>query len=179
MENRISKVMTRTGDLGKTGLGDGSRVWKDSLRINALGDIDELNSVVGLVVSDGVSDEIDAELLSIQNELFNVGSELAVSGKKLIGKKQIEHTEDQIRLYNDELPSLREFVLPGGSRNAALLHVARSVCRRAERSVVALAREEEISPALTQYLNRLSDLFFIYARQANKLANRSDIFWKK
>ena len=179
MENRISKVVTRTGDSGKTGLADGSRIWKDSLRINALGDIDELNSAIGLVVSDGVSDEIDAELLSIQNELFNVGSELASPGKKLIGKKQIEHIEDQIRLYNDKLPPLREVVLPGGSRGAALLHGTRSVCRRAERSIVALARVEDISPALVQYLNRLSDLFFVYARQANKLANRSDIFWKK
>ncbi len=179
MENRITKVVTKTGDLGETCLADGSCVWKDSLRINAIGNVDELNSVIGLVVSCKVSDEIDAELLWIQNELFNLGSELAVSGKRLIGEKQVEHVEDQIRFYNNRLPSLREFILPGGSKGAALLHVARSVCRRAERSVVALAKEEEISPILVQYLNRLSDLFFVYARQANRLVNRSDIFWQK
>lgn len=171
--------MTRTGDFGETGLADGSRVWKDSVRIDALGDVDELNSIIGLVICEGVSEKIAVELQLIQNELFNFGSELASNGKVLLEKKQIDHIEGLICFYNDSLPPLREFILPGGSRSAALFHLARSVCRRAERSVVALAKEEKISQILMQYLNRLSDLFFIYARIANHSANRSDIYWKR
>ena len=179
MGNRISTVVTRTGDLGETGLADGSRLWKDSLRITALGNIDELNSVIGLVVCEGVSGEIDTALIAIQNELFDLGGELAMSGNQLTGKEQIDCMEEQIRFYNDRLPPLREFILPGGCKSAALLHLARSVCRRAERSVVALGRKEKIPEFISQYLNRLSDLFFVYARVANQSANRSDIFWKR
>ncbi len=181
MGNRISGVMTRTGDKGETGLANGSRVRKDSLRINALGDVDELNSVIGLVVSENVSRDISAELVLIQNELFNLGAGLAMATGQdaSVDERQIERIEQKILSGNRTLPPLKEFILPGGARSAALLHFARCVCRRAERSVVALSGEEGISPLWIRYLNRLSDLFFVFGRLANQSANRSDVFWKR
>ncbi len=177
--HRISKVVTRTGDRGETGLANGSRVPKDSLRIVAIGDVDELNSIIGLVVSENEVTDMNAELQIVQNELFNLGGELALGKHALIDEERVIRLEEWICFRNEKLLPLREFILPGGSRTAALLHLARSVCRRAERSVVALGRTEDISPVLQRYLNRLSDLLFVYARLANQLEKRSDVFWKK
>lgn len=179
MGNRISKVVTRTGDAGETGLADGRRVGKDSLRINAIGEVDELNSVIGLVVCKGLCEEMKSELQLVQNDLFGLGGELAGSQNVLIGEKQVLRIENAALYFNRDLPPLKEFVLPGGSEEASLLHLARSICRRVERSVVALGKEEKMPPIPMQYLNRLSDLLFIMARLANKLANCPDVFWKK
>ena len=179
MGNRISKVVTRTGDTGETGLADGRRVGKDSLRINAIGEIDELNSMIGLIVCKSISEEVKTELQQVQNDLFGLGGELAGSRNIRIGEKQVLRVENAALYFNRNLPPLKEFVLPGGSEEASLLHQARSICRRTERSIVALRKEEEISPVSIQYLNRLSDLLFVLARLANKLANRPDVFWEK
>ena len=179
MKNRISRVVTRSGDHGTTGLADGSRVSKDSARIDAIGQVDELNSVIGLLVSEGLPDKMRQELQAIQNELFNIGGELAVVKTSLMTEDKVLVLEKLVEVYNDELPPLRDFILPGGTKTAALCHLARSFCRRAERAIVALGKQENISPVLYQYLNRLSDLFFVYARVANQLANQTDIFWKK
>ena len=135
--------------------------------------VDELNSVIGLLVSEGLSDKMRQELQAVQNELFNIGGELAVVKTSLMTEDKVLVLEKLVEEYNDELPPLRDFILPGGTKTA------RSVCRRAERAIVALGKQENISPVLYQYLNRLSDLFFVYARVANQLANQSDIFWKK
>ena len=179
MGNRISKVITRTGDAGETGLADGRRVGKDSLRIHAIGEIDELNSMIGLAVCKSVCEEVKTELRQIQNDLFGLGGELAGSVNVSLGEKQVLRIENAALHFNRNLPPLKEFVLPGGSEEASLLHLARSICRRAERSVVALGKEENISPVSVQYLNRLSDLLFVLARLANLLASRPDVFWKK
>ncbi len=179
MKNRISRVVTRSGDQGQTGLADGSRVSKDSARIDAIGQVDELNSVIGLVISEAVTEKMKEELQSIQNELFNMGGELAIVKTSLMMEDKVLAIDELVENYNNELPPLREFILPGGTKTAALFHLARSVCRRAERSLVSLGKQESISPVLYQYLNRLSDLFFVYARVANKMAGQSDIFWKK
>lgn len=179
MKNRISRVVTRTGDKGQTGLADGSRVSKDSARIDAIGQVDELNSVIGLVISEGLPEKMKQELQLIQNELFNMGGELAIVPTALMTEDKVSIIEKLVEDYNENLPALRDFILPGGTKTAALYHLARSVCRRVERAVVALGKQENISPVLYQYLNRLSDLFFIYARVANKMADQTDIFWKK
>ena len=175
MGNRISKVITRTGDAGETGLADGRRVGKDSLRINAIGDVDELNSMIGLVVCKSLCEEVKTELQLVQNDLFGLGGELAGSGNVMLGEKQVLRIENAALHFNNDLLPLKEFVLPGGSEEASLLHLARSICRRAERSVVALGKEEKMSPIPMQYLNRL----FVMARLTNKLANRPDVLWKK
>lgn len=179
MGNRISKVITRTGDAGETGLADGRRVGKDSLRIHAIGEVDELNSMIGLAVCKSVCEEVKTELRQIQNDLFGLGGKLAGSVNVSLGEKQVLRIENAALHFNRNLPPLKEFVLPGGSEEASLLHLARSICRRAERSVVALGKEENISPVSVQYLNRLSDLLFVLARLANLLASRPDVFWKK
>lgn len=179
MGNRISKVVTRTGDAGETGLANGRRVGKDCLRIHAIGEVDELNSMIGLVVCKSLCEEVKTQLQQVQNDLFGLGGELAGSGNILLGKNQVLRIENAVLYFNRDLSPLKEFVLPGGSEEASLLHLARSICRRAERSVVALGKEENISPVPVQYLNRLSDLLFVMARLANKLANHPDVFWKK
>lgn len=181
MSNRISAIVTKKGDTGETSLANGSRVAKDCLRIQAIGDVDELNSVIGLAISEDVANIINTELISVQNELFRLGAELATpeQEKPFIAENEVRRIEKQIQSANHELPPLKEFILPGGTRLAARLHLARSVCRRAERNTVALAREEKISPVLIKYLNRLSDLLFVSARLANQSANRPDIYWKK
>ncbi len=179
MGHRLSKIYTRTGDAGTTGLGDGSRTAKDSLRIAALGDVDECNSVVGLLLCETVPDDVRELLIGVQHDLFDLGGELSVPGGAFLKPGQPARLEAAIDRYNADLSPLKEFILPGGSRAAALAHLARTVCRRAERAVVALAREEAVSEPARQYLNRLSDLFFVLGRHLNKAAGGSDVLWQK
>jgi cob(I)alamin adenosyltransferase len=176
---RLSKIYTRTGDAGTTGLGDGSRTDKDSARIAAMGDIDELNSLLGLLLCEDLPDEARALLTDIQHDLFDLGGELCVPGGAFLKPGQPERLEVAIDRYNGELSPLKEFILPGGARAAALAHLARAVCRRAERSLVALARSESVSDVARQYVNRLSDLLFVLGRWLNKSAGGGDVLWQK
>jgi len=178
MGHRLSRIVTRTGDDGSTGLGDGSRVGKDSLRVQALGDVDELNSVVGVLLAEALPEGVSQRLLAVQHDLFDLGSELAVPGHAALKAEHVEMLEHWVSEMNAELPMLKEFILPGGSRQAALAHQARSVCRRAERSVVGAARESEIAHEARQYLNRLSDVLFVLARHLNKALAVPDVLWQ-
>jgi cob(I)alamin adenosyltransferase len=178
MAHRLSKITTRTGDTGETGLGDGSRVAKDAARVHALGELDELNSAIGLVLAEDVPAEVSALLLEVQHDLFDLGGEVSIPGHALLGESQVERLEAAIEAWNAELPRLKEFVLPGGTRAAAAAHLARTVCRRAERSLVALGRSEKVSDAARRYLNRLSDVLFIAGRRLNRHAGRSDVQWR-
>lgn len=177
MANRLSVIATRTGDDGTTGLGDGSRLPKDAPRIAALGDVDELNSVVGLLLTEVLPDEVAADLLTIQHDLFDMGAELCIPGHVAVTAEQVAHLDARLAHYNAALPPLREFILPGGSRPAAVAHMARTVCRRAERAVVALSQSDSIHPPVGQYLNRLSDLMFVLARYVNQQLGHRDTFW--
>jgi len=179
MGYRLSKIYTRTGDAGATGLGDGSRVAKDAPRIAALGDVDELNAVVGLLLCEDLPGEVRALLTGVQHDLFDLGGELSVPGGVFLKETQPARLEAAIDRFNAELAPLKEFILPGGTRAAALAHFARTVCRRAERSLVALAHDEVVSAVARQYLNRLSDLLFVLARWLNKHAGRGDVLWQK
>ena len=179
MGNRLSKIATRTGDNGTTGLGDGSRTDKDSLRIHALGEVDELNSHVGVLLCEDLPAGLADELLEIQHDLFDLGGELCIPGYKLIKEEQVAQLDALLEKYNADLPMLREFILPGGSRAAALAHVCRTVCRRAERSVVSLGKAETLNDNPRQYLNRLSDLMFVLARVLNRHADGSDVQWQR
>lgn len=179
MGHRLSKIYTRTGDAGTTGLADGSRVAKDSPRIAALGDLDELNSVIGLLLTEELPEDVRALLTGIQHDLFDLGGEMAIPGSTLLDATQIEVLENAIDGFNAELGPLKEFILPGGTRAAALAHLARAVCRRAERQMVALAATEAISEAGRKYVNRLSDLLFVLGRTLNRLAGRGDVLWQK
>jgi len=181
MGNRLSKIATRTGDAGMTGLGDGSRVEKDHLRICAMGDVDELNSEIGVLLTEhlpqSVAHEILELLLQVQHDLFDLGGELCIPNHALLKLEQVEQLDIWLAKYNERLLPLAEFILPGGTRAAAQTHVCRAVCRRAERSVVRLGRDVEIHDASRQYLNRLSDLFFVLARVLNQAAGGADILW--
>lgn len=177
MANRLSVIATRTGDDGTTGLGDGSRIPKDALRIAALGDVDELNSVLGLLLTEPLHPDVTADLMAIQNDLFDMGAELCIPGHTAVTEDHIASLDARLVHYNATLPPLREFILPGGTRGAAHAHVARTVCRRAERAVVALARSENVNPPVRQYLNRLSDLLFVLARCINQQMGQKDSFW--
>ncbi|MGY6269069.1 cob(I)yrinic acid a,c-diamide adenosyltransferase [Achromobacter denitrificans] len=177
MANRLSVIATRTGDDGTTGLGDGSRAPKDAPRIAALGDVDELNSAIGLLLTEALSDEVSADLSAIQHDLFDMGAELCIPGHVAVTDEQVARLDARLAHYNATLPPLREFILPGGSRGAAQAHVARTVCRRAERAVVALARVDPVNPPVRQYLNRLSDLMFVLARCINQHAGQKDTYW--
>jgi cob(I)alamin adenosyltransferase len=179
MGHRLSKIYTRTGDSGTTGLGDGTRVDKDSLRVEAYGTVDELNSQVGLVIALGVDDKISEQLLDIQHDLFDLGSELCVPGYSAINDANIDVLETILDEHNADLPALKEFILPGGNLAAATCHVARTVCRRAERIVVSLARDEDINPPVIKYLNRLSDLLFVLCRVLSRQDGQSEILWNK
>lgn len=179
MGHRLSKIYTRTGDAGTTGLGDGSRVPKDSLRIAALGDIDELNSCIGLLLCEELPEDIRALLTGIQHDLFDLGGEMSIPGMHLLAGTEVERLEQAIDAHNGTLQPLKEFILPGGSRAAALAHLSRTVCRRAERSVVALAGHEKVSDVGRQFLNRLSDLLFVLGRVLNRAAGRGDVLWEK
>ena len=177
MANRLSVIATRTGDDGTTGLGDGSRIPKDAPRIAAMGDVDELNSVIGLLLTEDVPVDIRDDLLTIQHDLFDMGAELCIPGHTAVTQDQIAHLDARLAHYNSTLAPLREFILPGGTRGAAQAHIARTVCRRAERAVVALAAAESVNAPVRQYLNRLSDLMFVLARCINQHAGQQDTFW--
>jgi cob(I)alamin adenosyltransferase len=176
---RLSRICTRTGDRGETGLGDGSRVAKDDARIDALGSVDELNSQLGLLIADIDQDDIRACLTRIQNDLFDLGGELSIPGYELLVEEQLVDLENWLTHYNADLPPLKEFILPGGTRGAAQAHVARTVCRRAERALVHLGASVDLPELGVRYLNRLSDLLFVLARVLNRRANRPDVQWKR
>lgn len=179
MGNRLSKIYTRTGDTGSTGLGDGSRVPKDSARIEAIGAVDELNSAIGVVLAEPIPDSVTAVLTRVQHELFDLGGELSIPGYTSIDEKHVDQLETNLDDFNADLPPLKEFILPGGARSAALAHVARATCRRAERRLVKLAMAEQLSPLPQRYLNRLSDLLFVLCRVLNRSASHSDVYWQK
>jgi len=178
MGHRLTKITTRTGDAGETGLGDGARVGKDTLRVQALGDVDELNSALGVLLAEELPDSLRAVLQGVQQDLFDVGGELSIPGHHMVRAAQVQGLETQLEQWNAALAPLKEFILPGGSRAAAAAHLARAVCRRAERSVVALGRDESVSEHTRQYLNRLSDLLFVAGRALNRQAGRGDVFWR-
>jgi cob(I)alamin adenosyltransferase len=179
MGHRLSRIVTRTGDAGTTGLGDGSRVSKGSARIEAIGAVDELNSSIGVVLAEPLPPPFQALLTDVQHDLFDLGGELSIPGHSAITPAHIARLEDAVEHYNAELPPLKEFILPGGTRAAALTHVARTICRRAERAVVALAAHDEVSQSSRIYLNRLSDLLFVLARALNRTGGSPDILWQK
>ncbi len=178
MANRLSKIYTRTGDNGTTGLGDGTRVAKDSLRIDAMGDVDELNSVIGLMLTETVPDILIDTLTQIQHDLFNLGGEICIPDYVILQQANIDNLEEAIDTLNDELAPLKEFILPGGTKAAAFCHLARTVCRRAERKLITLARDEKVTEISLKYLNRLSDLLFVLCRIINKEAGVSDVLWQ-
>jgi cob(I)alamin adenosyltransferase len=179
MGHRLTQIATRTGDDGTTGLGDGSRTAKDSLRIAALGEVDELNATLGVLLCEPLPDEVRSALLDLQHDLFDLGGELCIPGFETLVEAQVARLDALLAQLNATLPRLREFILPGGSRAAALAHVCRTVCRRAERTVVALGAAEPVRPLCRQYLNRLSDLLFVLARVLNRHAGGSDVLWEK
>jgi cob(I)alamin adenosyltransferase len=180
MGNRLSKIYTRTGDDGSTGLGDGSRVSKDSLRVEAYGSIDETNSCVGTVLAQTMlPPAVRRCLTDIQHDLFDLGGELCIPGHRMIAAAHVERLERELDALNENLPPLKEFILPGGGAAAAACHVARSVCRRAERRVWTLARVESVAPEALQYLNRLSDLLFVIARVLAREAQGSEVIWRR
>jgi cob(I)alamin adenosyltransferase len=179
MGNRLSKIATRTGDDGTTGLGDGSRTGKDSLRVQAMGDVDELNSQIGLLLCEDLPATLREAMLTIQHDLFDLGGELCIPGHRMVSDEHVAQLDGWLDEYNATLPPLKEFILPGGSRAAALAHVCRTVCRRAERSVVALAHTESLHAQPQQYLNRLSDLLFVLARVLNRHAGGGDVLWDR
>ena len=179
MGHRLSKITTKTGDAGTTGLGDGSRIPKSHPRVTALGEVDELNCVVGLLLTEELPAHLRQALADVQHDLFDLGGELSIPGAALLGIGQPGRLEAAIDRYNATLEPLKEFILPGGSRAAAYAHLARTVCRRAERSVVTLGHDEKISESGRQYLNRLSDLLFVLARILNHSAGCGDVLWQK
>lgn len=179
MGNRLSKIATRTGDDGTTGLGDGSRVGKDGLRIQAIGDVDELNSHIGLLLCEELPPALREELVSIQHDLFDLGGELCIPGYKMIEDVQVARLDALLAKYNTELPPLKEFILPAGSRAASQSHICRTVCRRAERSIVALGKTEAVNAQPRQYVNRLSDLLFVLSRVLNRFGGGSDVLWER
>ncbi|MBL8305827.1 MAG: cob(I)yrinic acid a,c-diamide adenosyltransferase [Rubrivivax sp.] len=182
MSHRLTQIATRTGDDGTTGLGDGTRVPKSHLRVDAMGEVDELNSGLGVLLAEPLPDDVRELLVTIQHELFNLGGELSMPGYSLLKEEAVLRLDEALGHYNAQLPRLKEFILPAGTRSAALAHVSRTVARRAERAVVALSRAEAVNDAPRQYLNRLSDLLFVLARVLNRanLDGRGgdDVYWK-
>ena len=179
MGNRLTRIYTRTGDAGTTGLASGARVAKDAPRIEAIGAVDELNSALGVLLAETVPAPLRGCLTDVQNDLFDLGGELSVPGHPIMSAAHVERLERELDRLNSALPPLREFILPGGSRSAALAHVARAVCRRAERRVVSLSRKQKVAPVLLVYLNRLSDLLFVAARELNRAEGQPDVLWKQ
>lgn len=178
MGNRLTQIATRTGDNGTTGLGDNQRVSKNSLRVHAMGEVDELNSHIGVLLCEEMPADVRVLLVEIQHQLFNLGGELSIPGYELLKPEAVLALDEALATYNEQLPRLQEFILPAGSRAAALAHVCRTVARRAERAVVALGNEEAIKEAPRQYLNRLSDLMFVLARVLNRMNGGDDVYWK-
>jgi len=179
MGNRLTKIYTRTGDDGSTGLGDGARVPKDSLRVEAYGAVDEANSAIGVVLAVATLPAAIRECLTeVQHDLFDVGGELCIPGHRAIAPAHILRLEAQLDGFNEDLPPLKEFILPGGGPAAAACHVARAVCRRAERRCWSLARTEEVGPDALKYLNRLSDLLFVLARVLARHEQGSETIWR-
>ena len=182
MSNRLTQIATRTGDDGTTGLGDGTRVPKDHLRVAAMGDVDELNSSLGVLLAEPLPADVRTLLVTIQHELFNLGGELSIPGYSLVKAEAVAALDAALAYYNGALPRLAEFILPAGTRSAALAHVSRTIARRAERAVVALAAAEAVNEAPRQYLNRLSDLMFVLARVLNRAnldgLGGDDVYWK-
>lgn len=180
MSNRLTRIYTRTGDEGTTGLADGSRLPKDAPRIVAIGEIDELNSMFALLLAEeDLPVTVRMCLTRIQHELFNLGGSLSLPGKSLMAPNASEHLERELDDFNTALPPLKEFVLPGGGRAASVCHLARAVCRRAERALVTLDRVEPVEIALRRYLNRLSDLLFVIARVLARHSGQPEIYWQK
>jgi cob(I)alamin adenosyltransferase len=182
MSNRLTQIATRTGDDGTTGLGDGSRLPKNALRVAAMGDVDELNSQLGVLLAEPLPAAVRELLVTVQHELFNLGGELSIPGYELLKTEAVLRLDQALAEHNETLPRLKEFILPAGTRSAALAHVARTVARRAERSLVALAAAETVNEAPRQYLNRLSDLMFVLARVLNRAnldgLGGDDVYWK-
>jgi cob(I)alamin adenosyltransferase len=178
MGHRLSSIVTRTGDAGTTGLGDGSRVAKDSPRIEAIGAVDELNSTLGVLLAEPLPEAVSALLIAVQHDLFDLGGELSIPGHQALNEARVLALEAAVEQFNSELPPLKEFILPGGSRAAALAHVGRTVGRRAERTLVALAQHDAVSDTARRYLNRLSDLLFVLARTLNRSVGGSDVLWQ-
>jgi cob(I)alamin adenosyltransferase len=179
MGNRLSKIYTRTGDSGTTGLGDGSRVDKDSLRVEAYGTVDELNSHIGVLLAQPIPHEVTETLIAVQHDLFDLGSELCIPGYQTIFDGHIELLEKTLDQFNTDLPPLKEFILPGGNLSTATCHVARTVCRRAERVAVSLARTETLNAPVVKYLNRLSDLLFVLCRRLARQNGGQEVLWQK
>lgn len=177
--NRLSKIVTRTGDGGTTGLGDGSRTGKDSLRIDAIGEVDELNSTIGLLLCEELPVRVRSALLDIQHDLFDLGGELCLPGMSIMQDAQVSRLEMLAEEFNADLPMLKEFILPGGTRPAAVAHLCRTVCRRSERAMARLNTAEPLSDAARRYTNRLSDLLFILGRLLNRAGGRGDVLWQK
>lgn len=178
MGNRLTQIATRTGDEGTTGLGNNQRVSKNSLRVHAMGDVDELNSHIGLLLCEDMPGGVRELLVEVQHQLFNLGGELSIPGFELLQQEAIARLDAELEHHNAQLPRLQEFILPAGTRAASLAHVCRTVARRAERSVVALASAQALREAPLQYLNRLSDLLFVLARVLNRINGGDDVFWK-
>ena len=182
MGNRLTQIATRTGDNGTTGLGDNTRVSKNSLRVHAMGEVDELNSNIGVLLCEDMPAGLRAVLVEIQHQLFNLGGELSIPGYELLKAEAVLALDEALADYNEALPKLAEFILPAGTRAAALAHVCRTIARRAERAVVALGNEEALKDTPRQYLNRLSDLMFVLARVLNRHrtdgSTGDDVYWK-
>jgi len=179
MGNRLSKIYTRTGDDGTTGLGDGSRVAKDSVRVTAYGTTDELNCVIGMVLSHELPEQTRVVFDEIQHHLFDLGGELCIPGHQAINDEHVTWLEQVLDAFNEDLPPLKDFILPGGTAAAAHCHLARTVCRRAERCTITLSQLEEIPPCAVRYLNRLSDLLFVLARVLARHEGGSEVLWQK
>jgi cob(I)alamin adenosyltransferase len=179
MAHRITKVYTRTGDGGSTGLADGARMPKDTPLIEAIGAVDELNSALGVLLAETLPDDVRSCLVDVQHDLFDLGGELSRPGHAILAEAYVSRLERTLDGFNGALPPLKDFILPGGSRAAALAHVARTVCRRAERRLVTLAKKKSAPPYAVRYLNRLSDLLFVLARVLNRAAGRGDVLWQQ
>jgi cob(I)alamin adenosyltransferase len=180
MGKRLSKIYTRTGDDGSTGLGDGSRVAKDSLRVTAYGTVDEANSCIGVVLAcNAVPKNIVAVLTDVQHDLFELGGELCIPGHSAITDEFIDRLEKELDELNEDLPALKEFILPGGGAAAAACHMARTIVRRAERCSISLSAEETVRPEVVRYLNRLSDLLFVIARVLARTENGQEVLWNR
>ena len=178
MGNRLTQIATRTGDDGSTGLGDNTRVPKDHLRVQAMGDVDELNSQIGVLLCEPMPAAVRELLIDIQHQLFNLGGELSMPGYTLLKAEALLQLDNALAEHNAALPRLAEFILPAGTRAASLAHVCRTVARRAELAVVALGAQEDVNAALRHYLNRLSDLLFVLARVLNRVDGGDDVYWK-